>query len=169
MRRTRSGDRGLHEDGFGLLPTDDVGSRAGFTLWLERLAEESDPATRLGAGRVHCTYRWIVERDQVLGGIALRHEIDDVLTNEVGHIGYCIRPSARCRGLASWALGQILGEARVLGLNKVLIVCSLDNTASARTIERHGGVLEDIRNTERGPLRRYWIRGESSRLGYHSR
>ena len=29
--------------------------------------------------------------------------------------------------------------------------------ASARTIERHGGVLEGIRDTGHGPVRRYWI------------
>jgi predicted acetyltransferase len=75
-----------------------------------------------------------------------------------GHIGYGIRPSARRQGLASWALGQMLTEAMALGLERVLVVCSDENVASARTIERCGGVLLDIPNTERGTLRRYWIR-----------
>lgn len=48
---------GLHEDGFGLLPTDDVDSMAGFAAWIARLA--SAP----------CTFRWIVEDDRVLGGV----------------------------------------------------------------------------------------------------
>jgi predicted acetyltransferase len=62
------------------------------------------------------------------------------------------------RGLAIWALGRMLGEARVLGLDRVLIVCEAGNVASAKTIERRGGVLEDVRVTEHGPVRRYWIK-----------
>jgi predicted acetyltransferase len=90
----------------------------------------------------------------VLGGIALRHYFDD----RFGHIGYGIRPSARRRGLASWALGQMLGEARAaLGLDRVFIPCLADNTASARTIERNGGVLEGIRHNGHSQARRYWI------------
>ncbi len=148
---------GAHEDGFGLLPSDDVDSPAGFATWLARLAEEADPATPLGAGRVHCRYRWIVEHGRVLGAIALRHELTEPLRHAGGHIGYGIRPSARRRGLASWVLGRILVEAKALGLERVLIVCEVTNIASARTIEHHGGVLEDIRETTLGSVRRYWI------------
>jgi predicted acetyltransferase len=148
---------GAHEDGFGLLPDDDVESTPGFAQWLARLAEQSDPATLLDEGTVHCSYRWIVEGDRVLGGIALRHELNDFLLREGGHIGYGIRPSERGRGLAPWALGQMLHEANALGLEKVLVVCTEENVASARTIERCGGALEDIRPTERGTIRRYWI------------
>jgi len=101
---------GIHEDGFGLLPEDDVSSSAGFAAWLGRLIDGSDPATHLGEGKFHCTYRWITEDDQVLGGIALRHGLDDLLMGEGGHIGYGIRPSAHRRGLATWALGQMLAH-----------------------------------------------------------
>ncbi|MET8360102.1 GNAT family N-acetyltransferase [Micromonospora sp. NPDC005171] len=148
---------GLHEDGFGLRPTDEVRSPDGFAAWVTRLTDQSDPENPPDAGRGRCTYRWIVEDDRVLGGIALRHELDDYLLRVAGQIGYGIRPSARRRGLASWALGRILAEARALGLNRVLLVCGAGNAASARTIERQGGVLEEIRDTELGPARRYWV------------
>lgn len=148
---------GVHEDGFGLLPSDEVDSPDGFAAWVARLADESDPAKAVQTGRVRCTYRWIVEGDRVLGGIALRHGFDDFVLR-VGHIGYGVRPSARRRGLATWALGRMLDEARGLGLDRVLIVCEVDNVASAMTIERHGGVLEGIRDTEHGVVRRYWIK-----------
>jgi predicted acetyltransferase len=146
---------GLHEDGFGLRPSDEVGSPAGFADWVTRLAAQEDTATPAQPGRVHCTYRWIVEDGRVLGAIALRHEFSDFV-RQAGHIGYGIRPSAR-RGLAAWALGEMLGEARGLGLDRVLIVCEAGNIASAKTIERRGGVLEEIRETSHGPFRRYWI------------
>jgi predicted acetyltransferase len=76
---------------------------------------------------------------------------------QLGHIGYGIRPSGRRRGLATWALGRMLDQARRLGLARVLIVCEAGNLASAKTIERHGGVLEDVRDTGHGTVRRYWI------------
>ncbi|MFI7048925.1 GNAT family N-acetyltransferase [Streptosporangium sandarakinum] len=144
---------GFHEDGFGLLPADEVGSPAGFAAWVARLTGGPDQAD---AGGVACTYRWIAEGDRVLGGIALRHE-DSEVVRRLGHIGYGIRPSERRRGLATWALGRMLDEARTLGMDGVLIVCAAGNAASARTIERCGGLLEEIRDTEPGAVRRYRI------------
>jgi predicted acetyltransferase len=148
---------GVHEDGFGLRASDEVDSPAGFAAWVARLTAASDPATPVRPGRARCTYRWIVEGDRVVGGIALRHELDDLVLR-VGHIGYGIRPSARRRGLATWALGRMLAEAPRLGLDRVLIVCEAGNVASAKTIEHHGGVLEDVRDTELGAVRRYWVK-----------
>jgi predicted acetyltransferase len=149
--------RAVHQDGSGLHAQDDVDSAAGFAAWIARLTREADPAQPTAEGRVHCTYRWIVEGDTVLGAIALRHALNDFLRRAGGHIGYGVRPSARRRGLAGWALGEMLGEARRLGLDRVLLTCEVGNEASRRTIERHGGVLEDVRDTELGRRNRYWI------------
>ena len=44
----------------------------------------------------------------MLGAIALRHELNDFLLTIGGHIGYGIRPSARRRGLAAFALTRTL-------------------------------------------------------------
>lgn len=85
---------GPHEDGFGLRPSDEVESPAGFAAWVARLTDASDPAKAVNAGETRCTYRWIVERDLVLGGIALRDGGSDYVS-WAGHIGYGIRPSAR--------------------------------------------------------------------------
>lgn len=147
---------GQHEDGFGLGPSDEVNSPAGIAAWVTRLTNESDPARTIDVGTHSCTYRWIVENDRVLGGIALRHGGDDYV-QWAGHVGYGIRPSARGRGLATWALSRMLEEARVLGLDRVLAVCAVDNLTSVKTIERCGGVFEGIRDTKFGPARRYWI------------
>jgi predicted acetyltransferase len=136
---------GTHEDGFGLLASDEVETRKGFENWVRRLQTEP-----------HMTYRWIVKDAEVVGAAALRHRLEGTAL-EVGQLGYGIRPSARRRGLATWALGQMLEGARTLGLGRVLLVCAEDNIASACIIERHGGVLESVRDTELGPARRYWI------------
>jgi predicted acetyltransferase len=145
-----------HEDGFGLRPSDEVESTAGFAAWLTRLASQSEAVDGVSVGTHRCLYRWIVEDDRVLGGMALRFGSDDYV-RWGGHIGYGIRPSARRRGLATWALGQILDEARAVGLDRALLVCAVDNLASAKTIERCGGVLESITGSKFGPVRRYWI------------
>ena len=150
---------GAHQDGAGLhlAPDDDVDTPENFSAWVDRLRRQSDGSVPVGAGRVHATYYWVVEGDTYLGAIDLRHYLNAVLLELGGHIGYSVRPSARRRGLAAWALGAVLPQARVLGLNRVLITCDVDNTGSARTIERNGGVLEDVRTTEAGVKRRYWI------------
>lgn len=149
--------RGVHEDGAGLRPEDDVDTAEGFAAWVRLLIEREDRAKPVDEGYVHCTYRWMVEGDRYLGAIALRHELNDFLLNTGGHIGYGVRPSERRRGLAGWALGETLVEARSLGLDQVLITCQVDNVASARTIEKAGGVFEDIRGAYGDEVRRYWI------------
>jgi predicted acetyltransferase len=148
---------GVHQAGTGLRPGDEVDNADGFAAWVRRLLGESDPAIAPAEGWVRCTYWWIVEADEVLGAISLRHELNDFLAHAGGHIGYGVRPSARRRGLASFALTTVLPYASKLGLDRVLITCDVTNEGSRRTIERAGGVLEDIRDTEIGRLRRYWI------------
>ncbi|NMO55751.1 GNAT family N-acetyltransferase [Actinoplanes sp. TBRC 11911] len=133
---------GLHEDGFGLTATDEVETQAGFAAWVRRLDARSD----------RCVFRWIVEDGSVLGGLALRHGDSEAIAR-AGHVGYGLRPSARGRGLGSWTLARALDEARILGIPRLLAVCAIDNQASARTIERGGGVLEGVRDG----ARRYWI------------
>ncbi|WP_409185314.1 GNAT family N-acetyltransferase [Amycolatopsis sp. VS8301801F10] len=135
---------GLHEDGFGLSAADQVDSPAGFAAWVGSLAAD------------HAVHRWLVEDGRVLGGIALRTGPAEYV-RWAGHLGFGLRPSARGRGLASWALREMLPEARRLGLSRVLLVCEGENLASAKTIERAGGVLEEVRQTGHGLVRRYWI------------
>ncbi len=149
--------RGVHQDGAGLRQTDDVDSAEGFAAWVEWLDRQSDESIVPEPGFVHATYWWIVEDDTCLGAISLRHTLNDFLLETGGHVGYGIRPSARRRGLATWALGEVLAHARERGLDRVLITCDDSNTASARTIERHGGILEDLRDTSLGRKRRYWL------------
>lgn len=134
---------GLHEDGFGVAASDELESAEGFAAWVARLAAQAN----------HATVRWIVEDDRVQGGIALRHSLNE----QHGHIGYGIRPSARGRGLATWALGEILNQASTLGLPRVMLVCLDDNIPSAKTIEHHGGVLTDVLHKGDRSVRRYWI------------
>ncbi len=147
---------GTVQSGSGLRATDDVITPEGFAEWVEYLRRYEDEV--LDPGYVTCTFRWVVDGDRYLGSIALRHELNDFLFERGGHIGYGIRPSARERGVGSWALSQTLEEARQRGLTRVLATCDEANVASQRTIESCGGVLEDIRSDGRGgAFCRYWF------------
>jgi predicted acetyltransferase len=149
--------RGVHQDGAGLGAADEVDTPEGFSAWVRQLRQQSDPSIPVKAGRVHATYWWIVEHDTHLGAISLRHSLNGFLLNAGGHIGFGVRPTARRRGLATWALRAVLPETRSLGLTRVLVTCDDDNLGSARTIEKNGGVIEDVRDTDLGRTRRYWI------------
>ena len=109
-----------HQDGAGLSPADDVDTPQGFSDWVERLHRQSDRSRPVDEGRVHATYWWIVEQGAVVGAIDLRHELNDFLLHAGGHIGYSVRPSSRKQGLATWALGAVLPQARALGMDRVL-------------------------------------------------
>ena len=125
--------------------------------WVERLRQEADTSVPAREGRVHATYWWVAQGGTYLGAIALRHELNDFLLRAGSHIGYGIRPSARGRGVATWALRSALPRASALGLEKVLVTCDDANLASAQVIMKAGGVLEDVRPTGLGLTRRYWI------------
>ncbi|WP_433292332.1 GNAT family N-acetyltransferase [Actinoplanes sp. CA-030573] len=149
--------RGVHQDGAGMRPGDEFESAAGFAAWVRRLRDEEDESLPVAADWVHCTYRWMIDGDRILGAISLRHTLNAFLLDCGGHIGYGVRPSERRKGRASWALGLMLDEARKRGIERVLITCRPGNVASARTIEMAGGVFEDIRGTGEREVRRYWI------------
>lgn len=51
-----------------------------------------------------------------------------------------------------------MARLNAAGVERVLVTCDDDNTASARTIEACGGVLENIEPIDGAqPKRRYWI------------
>jgi len=124
-----------------------------FERFVDHLRGLADPDGERLAGLVPDTKLWVTREQTYLGAVSLRHELNDFLLNEGGHVGYSVRPSAWGRGIATWTLGATLDLARSMGIERALLTCEDTNPASARVIERCGGVLEDVRGT----LRRYWI------------
>lgn len=104
-------------------------------------------------GRVPSTRLWWTSNDEYLGRVDLRHGLTPALTQVGGHIGYAVRPSARGQGHATAMLREALVVARVVGLERVLLTCDVDNSASRRVIVANDGELED----RRGGTLRFWI------------
>jgi len=102
---------------------------------------------------VPCTTLWLIDGDDYLGRIAIRHELNDFLLDVGGHIGYDVRPTRRREGHATEMLRKALPWALALGIDPALVTCDDDNVGSVRVIEAAGGVLEDVRGTKR----RYWV------------
>jgi predicted acetyltransferase len=102
---------------------------------------------------------WLVEGDQFIGEVSIRHELNAYLMAAGGHIGYGIRPSRQGQGCGKLILALALEECRRLGIERVLVTCAGDHLASVRIIEANGGRLDSAIDDPagRGRLRRYWI------------
>ena len=99
-----------------------------------------------------------VDRNRLLGAINIRHYLNDYLLKFGGHIGDGIRPSERGKGYATEMVRLALIECKKLGIDKVLMVCDKSNIASAKTIIKNGGVLENEIIDENNKVnQRYWI------------
>lgn len=96
---------------------------------------------------------------RIVGMLNFRHELNARLLATGGHAGYSVRPSERGHGYAAQMVELLKPIARELGISRLLITCDRANPASARTIQKAGGVLEDERWDEEEArwTQRYWI------------
>jgi predicted acetyltransferase len=130
-----------------------------FRRYLEVLAEQ-ERGENLPPNHVPSTFLFAFAGTRIVGRVSIRHALTPYLERYGGHIGYVVVPEFRQQGYATAMLRQSLQIARQkLGLARVLVTCDDDNVGSIRTIEKNGGVLEDIVAGANGakPKRRYWI------------
>ena len=96
--------------------------------------------------------------DKVVGVIDLRHHIEHpILGSWGGHCGYSVRPSERGKGYAKEMLRLNIQNAKMMGIQKLLITCDVNNEASEKTILANGGVYETTIDVEGSKMKRYWI------------
>lgn len=128
--------------------------------WYDWICKAEHPDT-CPAGWVPDTQYISLRRSDgaLVGMLDIRHELNEQCFNLFGNIGYSIRPTARRNGYATEQLRLGKEVCGSLGMERILISCHKENSASAKTIQRNGGVLEnevtDHRNGE--ILQRYWI------------
>jgi len=108
---------------------------------------------------------WLIDNFEVIGAVNIRHYLTERLLNSGGHIGYGIRPSKRNQGYATEILSLSLIKAKELGIDRALLVCEANNTASERTILKNGGIADvDFVDEEGNILKRYWIETENREM-----
>jgi len=131
-----------------------------FRRYLDVLADQEHGVNMPTANHVPSTFLFAFVGNRIVGRASIRHALNEFLHRVGGHIGYVVVPEFRRRGYATEILRQSLQIARdKCGLNRILVTCDDDNIGSIRTIEKNGGVLENVVGAPDldKPLRRYWI------------
>ncbi|MED0874291.1 GNAT family N-acetyltransferase [Bacillus mobilis] len=126
--------------------------------WFEKVRKQ-ERGENLLANRVPSSQFLSFEKGELIGFVNIRHRLNEDLLRESGHIGYSVHPNKRRQGYAIKQLKLALGEAQKLGVQRVLLTCDKVNIASAKTIQKVGGVLEDeVVSSHTGEIvQRYWV------------
>lgn len=130
-----------------------------FDKWLKKIKNDRT-RENVEDGRVPASmYLGIRKLDnKVVGTLQIRHELNEKLLKDCGHIGYGVRPSERKKGYVTEMIRLALDKAKKIGINRVLMVCYKDNIGSKKAIIKNGGVLENEIPAENGKIdQRYWI------------
>ncbi len=129
------------------------------TRYLQVLADHAR-GEHLPPNHVPSTFLFAFAASRIVGRVAIRHELNEFLLRVGGHIGYAVVPEFRRQGYATAMLRLSLQIAHeTLGIDRVLVTCDDDNVGSIRTIEKNGGVLENVVSGQEltKAKRRYWI------------
>jgi predicted acetyltransferase len=115
--------------------------------------------TKLAPHVMAQSHFWLMDDNDFIGILSLRHGPDDTFIRISGHVGYQVRPSKRRRGYGKELLRQGLQKAKELGFTRVLLTCDEDNIASKKVIESNGGQFENAILVDGAPVKklRYWI------------
>lgn len=128
-----------------------------YKAWISKSLELENVAL-LPSGFVPAHVFFLVdENETILGNISIRTALNDYLTNYGGHIGYVVSPKHRGQRFATKMLEMALEEAKLLGLERVLLTCDTANIASVKTILSNGGTLDSEDFVSGEAIQRYWI------------
>jgi len=109
-------------------------------------------------GFVPSTLYFLIDNEnKIVGSIHLRHELNDNLLIEGGHIGYGVKPSERRKGYASIMLELLLDDLRHSKWKKVLITCNSENKGSINAILKNNGVFDKTIEYNGNLVNHYWI------------
>ncbi len=100
---------------------------------------------------------FIEAEGRILGELFIRHRLTPHLEKIGGHVGYKVRPSCRNQGVATAALRLALKQLAIIGVERALVTCNTTNVASAKVIEKCGGLRIQDALLEDRVERRYWV------------
>lgn len=124
--------------------------------WLIEIRKNSGEEA-VKKGLVPTSTYFLMEGEDILGMVDIRHRLNSYFLMYGGHIGYSIRRSKRGKGYGSLALRLALEKCKDMGMKRVLLTCSDWNIASRKIILKNGGVLENILKEGKEYKERYWI------------
>jgi len=129
-----------------------------FEKFTEKLNSQAK-GVGLPEGYVPSSIFWLMEGEEFIGQVDIRHRLTPLLKETGGHIGYDIRPSKRKQGYGKLILKLALEKAKELGIKNALVTCDATNIGSKRVIEANGGKFESqVKGTAGKPDKlRYWI------------
>lgn len=128
-----------------------------FETYIKRLIGFSS-GINLPEGQPTYHHFWLIDKENFIGSINIRHLNENLETNTRGHIGYVIIPSKRKKGYGKKILSLAIPEAKKLNYDKMLITCNSDNIASKKIIEDNGGEFINTLPFGTTTKLRYWIR-----------
>lgn len=111
---------------------------------ITELAKEK--GLNIPAGYVAESVYWLIDHEEFIGKVNIRHQLTEKLKQAGGHIGYDVRPSKRGLGYGNNILRLVLSEAKKIGMKQVLLTCNINNLLSKKVIENNGGVFQDQLN-----------------------
>ncbi|MDO5435684.1 MAG: GNAT family N-acetyltransferase [Clostridia bacterium] len=111
-----------------------------YSEWLEKIRNNASAGNEdWGRSLLYLCF----DGNRLVGLLSIRYELPKELSGSIGDIGYGVRPSERNKGYATAMLRHALSVCREKGMKAVILGCYKDNTASAATIRKNGGVLTD--------------------------
>ena len=132
-------ENGFVNGAHGLSPTD-------YKAWLEKEAKSSEQVGIVDGWKVPQTVFWLFEDGVPVGMGKVRHFLTDALKAAGGNVGYAIRPTKRGLGLGKAFVKMLIGEARGLGIEEMLITVHEDNIPSLKVALSTGGEFEKTEN-----------------------
>ena len=125
-----------------------------FETYLDALAEKEESGEKVPDSTFFCLD---TQRNIFVGAVNIRHYLNEKLLLGGGHIGDGIRPSERGKGYGTKMIALALEECKKIGIDRILMCCDKDNPASAKTIIKNQGVLENEVMDDGNLVQRYWI------------
>ena len=133
--------------------------------WIDKINKDISEET-CGENRVpatlYLTYR--LKDNKLIGILQIRHYLNAFLLRHGGHIGDSIRPTERGNGYSTEQIALALEECKRLNIKNVLMTCNRQNIASAKSIKRNGGEMENEIEDNGETIQRYWISLEKENI-----
>lgn len=125
-----------------------------FDIYINKIEELEINKTNVNS---HVYFCLNTKTNKFIGAVTIRESLSDELLKRGGHISDGIRPSERRKGYGTQLVKLALEKCKDLNLNKVLMVCDKNNIASAKTITKNNGKLENEIQIDNNIIQRYWI------------